>query len=371
MSDTLKRRWRLDNNFLVGITAGKWWRLLRENGFAVDPAYWYRAAAITVISLFNTVRARREERVYDKAVEKTAIPDPPLFILGHWRTGTTHLQNLLSRDPQFAFPNLYQIIHSSCFLSTEEANARRFASRLPRRRPMDDVAMDPSLPGEDEFAVALTCFRSPYLAMSFPRHRHRYGRYLTFQGVPAEEVEEWKRALRWFVKKLTLKYRRPLVLKSPPHTARIRLLLDLFPEARFVHIHRDPYAVFSSWQHNHHTTSWYMCLQKPTFDQTDDEILKGGQVIFDAFLAERHLIPPGRLVDVSYENLKDRPMEVVRGIYDGLGLPGFEAFRPRLQAYLDSLAGYRTNRFPELTPPLRQKVATAWCRAFQEWGYPV
>ena len=31
-----------------------------------------------------------------------------------------------------------------------------------------------------------------------------------------------------------------IVLKSPAHTARVRVLLELFPKARFVHIIRDP-----------------------------------------------------------------------------------------------------------------------------------
>ena len=76
-----------------------------------------------------------------------------------------------------------------------------------------------------------------------------YDRYLTFRGVPEREVDEWKQALVLFLKKLTWKYRKPLLLKSPPHTCRIKLLLGLFPEARFVHIHRDPFAVYQSMRH--------------------------------------------------------------------------------------------------------------------------
>src|SRR5207245_5469736 len=88
--------------------------------------------------------------------------------------------------------------------------------------------------------------------MSFPQRYEHYTRYLTFAGVPAAELEEWKRTMVWFLKKLTLRYRRPIVLKSPPHTARIRLLLELFPEARFVNIHRDHGAVFLSCRHCGH-----------------------------------------------------------------------------------------------------------------------
>jgi len=370
VSKRLKHRWRLDNN-LVGITAGTWWRLLRENGFSVDPAYWHRVACITLLSLLNSLTARRDERLYDEAVRRTEIAQPPLFILGHWRTGTTHLHNLLTRDLQFAFPNPYQAMYPSSFLSSEGRLAGRKASNVVRTRITDEMALGPDLPAEDEWALALSCLMSPYLSLNFPRHGREYQRYLTFHGVPVDRVEEWKRTLLWFVKKLTFKHQRPLVLKSPTHTARIRLLLELFPEARFVNIRREPYTVFLSTRRASSIVPWYMFLQKPPLKSPDDTILEVGRVMFDAYFDQRHLIPAGRLVDVAYEDIEARPVAVLRDVYDRLGLTGFEAFRPRLQAYVDSLSGYRKNRLQEIPTPLREKVATAWRRTFEEWNYPV
>jgi len=152
---------------------------------------------------------------------------------------------------------------------------------------------------------------------------------------------------------------------------RIRLLLELFPEARFVNIHRDLDTVFLSCRHSADTAQWFAYLQKPDTSRTDEAILKTGQIVFDAYFDQRDLIPPGRLVDVAYEDLEARPVQVVAKIYEELGLPGFEAFLPRLQAYLDTLDGYRKNRFPELPPDVKEKVVSAWRRAFEEWGYPV
>ena len=39
---------------------------------------------------------------------------------------------------------------------------------------------------------------------------------------------------------------KPLLVKSPVHTARVRMLLKLFPKARFLYIHREPLKVFAS-----------------------------------------------------------------------------------------------------------------------------
>ena len=350
----LKHRWRIGQNYLGGITFGQWRRLLRENRFAVDAAYWHRAAFITLRSVLNSLASRKDEQRYRREIDKTVIAAPPLFILGDWRTGATFLQDLLSRDQRFAYPSLHEVLHPGSFLSKRD--------KAPGR----------DIPREDELAVAVSCLRSPAIALNFPRTGERYLRYLTFDGVPAGEVEEWKRTLLWFLKKLTFRYRgRPLVLASPPHAARIRLLLELLPEARFVNIHRNPYAVFQSWRHAHDTGGWFLYLQKPDLQKIDDRILEVGQVVFEAYFEQRQLIPPGRLVDVAHEDLAARPVEVTQGIYEKLGLPAFEEFRPRLQAYVDSLAAHPANLFPELAPKLRGSVARAWPRAFEEWGYPI
>jgi hypothetical protein len=372
MTSELKHRWRVDQNYLMGITAGQWRRLLLENRFDVDAAYWHRAALITVASIRNSIRSRAEESRFGREIDETVIENPPLFILGHWRTGTTLLHNLISRDSRFAYPNLYEVLHPGAFLSAEDTVTRRWAKRfLPAKRPMDDMAYSVDLPQEDEFALALSCGRSPELELNFPRRGDLYRKYLTFEGVPKKEVDEWKRALLWFLKKLTMRYRRPLVLKSPPHTARIRLLLELFPEARFVNIHREPYTVFQSARHTRDTAFWFTYLQKPDLTEADDNMLRTGQIVFDAYFDQRHLIPPGRLVEVAYEDLAARPVEVMQDLYAKLDLPPFEEFRPKLQAYVDSLAGYQKNRFPESPPPTRAKVAQAWHRCFEAWGYPV
>jgi hypothetical protein len=367
----LKHRWSVEHNFLSGLTTPDWWRLLRENRFAVDPIYWHRAAFITFISLFKSVYSRREEQRYGAAVANVELAGPPLFILGHWRSGTTHLHNLLAQDDhQFGFPNNYQVFSPRTFLSTEDWITRRFSALMPSRRPMDNMAVSFSTPQEDELALCLTTLRSEYLAMCFPRREEHYTRYLTLRGVPQHEVEKWKATLLWFLKKLTFKYGRPLLLKSPPHTGRIRLLIDLFPDARFVHIHRDPYALFQSLRHYYDTAPWYTYLQRPDRTDLDQRILRRHNILYDAFFEERQLIPEGQFHEVSYEELERDPVGQIRALYAGLGLAGFEEMETRLQGYLASIAGYEKNHLKELTADSRLKVAEAWQRNFEEWGYP-
>jgi omega-hydroxy-beta-dihydromenaquinone-9 sulfotransferase len=373
MATQLKHRWSLSHNYLAGICASDWWRLLKENRFRIDPVYWHRGLFITLASFINSYYRRKEERLHGKKIRATQITRPPLFVLGHWRSGTTHLHNLLAEDTeQFAYPNTYQVVNPHTFLCTEEVNTRRFAWLLPDHRPMDNMALSFDAPQEDEFALLLGCFHSMYLSITFPHNEDHYDRYLTFRGVPQKDIEEWKRTFIWFTKKLTLKYGdRAIVYKSPPHTARIRLLLETFPGARFVHIHRNPYAVYRSFQHYFDTATWYTYLQRTDLESINRRILERYTVLYDAFFAERGLIPPGHYHEVSFEELETDPMGQVELLYQQLGLTGFEAFRPKLQRYVDSIAGYKKNVFKELPGAEREAVARGWRRSFEEWGYPV
>jgi hypothetical protein len=344
-------------------------RLLRENSFSIDAAYWHRAAFVTLSSMMNSFHRAGEQRRFDSQVARTDVP-PPLFILGHWRTGTTHLHNLLALDSdQFAFANTYQVVNPHTFLSTEAVNTRRFAWMVPDKRPMDNMELSFEAPQEDEFAPCLMTRLSLYLGISFPRREEHYGRYLTFRGVPREEVDAWKEAFLWFLKKLTFKHQKPLVLKSPPHTARIKMLLEMFPDARFVHIHRHPYAVFQSFQHYFDTAAWYAYLQRPDLAAIDDRIIERYNALHDAFFEERSLIPEGQFYEIRFGDLEHDPFGEMMKIYENLGLGGFEQFAPKLRRHLATLASYRKNRFCPLDAVTRQKVFRAWQRSFEAWGY--
>jgi omega-hydroxy-beta-dihydromenaquinone-9 sulfotransferase len=370
METAWSKGWRFWHNVLSGISLPEWRRLLRENRYAVDPVYAHRAAYVTMMAVLNTVAGRKEERLYGAAIEETRVTEPPLFVLGHWRSGTTHLHNLLCLDTeQFAYPNSVQTTWPHSFLCTEEA-VRRVDGRIPRSRPMDEVAISLDAPQEDEWALMLRTLHSPYLhAFSFPRHEARYAPYLTWRGAPEGELQHWQKTFVWYLKKLTLKHGRALVLKSPTHTARVRLLLETFPDARFVHLYREPYAVFRSTCHLWETLPPLHHLQRPRRLVDEEGILRRYQEMYDAYFEERALIPDGRLHELRYEALEADPVGEVAAIYERLGLPGFAGVEPKLRAYAAATSGYRKNRHVELSPERRRRIGEAWRRNFEAWGY--
>jgi hypothetical protein len=352
----------------LGMTFGDWLAFLRANDFQVDPSYWMRAASISANSLANSLFRQFEERAIGPLVEATSI-QRPLFVLGHARSGTTYLHNLLAVDPRFAYPNVFEVYYPHTFLCTQVLFAKVLGAFLPTKRPQDNVALSIRAPAEDEVANCISTHCSPYMRYVVPYRADYYDRYYTFRRVEEEETERWKRGFMFFLKKLTWKHNRPLLLKSPPHTCRISLLLQMFPDARFVHIHRNPYHVFKSIRHLDPLAFRSFTLQRPEH-HINARILHIYKHMYHVFFAERHLVPAGRFHDVSFERLERDPVTQVRRIYEALELPSFDMVRPRVQRYVDSLASYRKNRFPNISVRLRRKIRREWHRSFEEWGYP-
>ena len=354
---------------LGGITFGKWVQLLIENRFSVSPSCWPRALTISLQSVPTSLVHWADEIRFGRQFRAVTVP-PPVFVLGHWRHGTTHLHNLLTIDKRFAFPNNYQCLYPNSFLTAEKLHAGAIDFFLPRQRPMDNVEWRMGSPQEDEFALCVTSLKSPCMGWIFPRLRDHYDKYLTMRDVSAGEVAEWKEAFLLFLKKMALLYGRPLILKSPPHTARIRLLLQMFPDARFVHIHRNPYDVFHSTRKMLKAVAELHRLQRaPAAEDLDDWILRMYRKMYDAYFEERSLIPAGQFCEVGFEQLEQDPIGQIRGVYEALQLPDFSAVNPELQTYVSSIADYRKNSFPDLSAELRQRIAKDWQRCFEEWGY--
>ena len=153
---------------LEGMTLGDWWSLLRRHRFAIDPPHWPRALVQTAVSASNSVSARIERGRFGRRIEATQV-QAPLFILGHYRSGTTHLHNLLALDPQFAAPTFFQVLNPHTFLTTERWAAPLADRLVVRRRYQDEVALGAGVPSEDEVALGTMTGLSPYLGWYFPR----------------------------------------------------------------------------------------------------------------------------------------------------------------------------------------------------------
>jgi hypothetical protein len=235
---------------------------------------------------------------------------------------------------------------------------------------MDNVEWNMASPQEDEFALnIITGGLSPCMGWIFPARREHYDRYLTFRRVHSDDIVRWQAALVHFLKKLTWKYHRPLVLKSPPHTGRVRLLLAMFPDAKFIHIRRDPFAVFRSTRHMFLVNDELNRLQPRRRDDLDGWILSQYRVMYEAYFEERNLIPIGNLAEIAFEELEADPVGQVRQIYAQLALPEFAPAEPAVRRHVATFQGYRKNEFPNVAEPLRARILSEWGESFGQWKY--
>src|SRR5437879_5240328 len=171
-----------------------WMALLVRNRFAVNWRYWYVAAIATVVSLMHTLLRYIQQAVYGRRVARTPIKEAPIFIIGHWRTGTTFLHELLILDERHTYPSTYECFEPNHFLLTEWLFKRWFWFLMPAHRPMDNMAAGWDRPQEDEFALCMMGQPSPYLTIAFPNHPPQYAEYLDLEGLPSRALKSWKRA---------------------------------------------------------------------------------------------------------------------------------------------------------------------------------
>ncbi len=270
-------------------------------------------------------------------------------------------------DARYTFPTTYECLAPNHFLISAWL-LTKLKFLLPSKRPMDNMITGWDRPQEDEFALCNMGIPSPYLTMMFPNEPPQYSEYLTLEGLPAAEVDRWKNALQWFLKHVTLRSPKRIILKSPPHTARIKTLLEVFPDARFVHIVRDPYAVYRSTVRLWKTLYKFQSLQEPTHEGLEEYVYSCFERMYEKFERERSLIPPSRLFEVRYEDLVQDVVGQMRAIYDHLTLGEFETMLPKLEAYLRDTKDYRTSSY-EIPDELRSQIDRRWGPYMRRHGY--
>lgn len=358
----------ITENPLAGGSFVNWVRLVRTSG-PIEGRYAVRALYVTAMTLLWSPLRLLQRALYGRRIARTAISHGPVFILGHYRSGTTYLQNLLTQDPRWGFISTTQAVLPELFLLGPFIR-RVLGLFLPEKRPMDNVEMSPELPEEPEHAVGAVSPYCFYHGLCFPRRmRHYFSRYVLFRDASPEEVGGWKAAYRMVLKAATLAAGgRRLVVKNPPDTARIPLLLEMYPDARFIFLYRDPFVMFPSIRNFYTANMRDWQLHGIPEEELRENIFTMYQELMDRYQRDKGLIPEGHLVEVRFEDFESRPLEEMARIYGALDLPGFEAVEPAFRRYVEGQAGYRKNRY-RLDAPSVEEVSVRWSDDIRRWGY--
>lgn len=311
-----------------------------------------------------------EDRRYRKLLADKALEMDPVFILGHWRSGTTFVHNVFSCDKHFGYNTTYQTVFPNLMLFGQPFFKKNMSWLMPDKRPTDNMELKVDLPQEEEFALANMMPYTYYNFWFLPRYTMEYcDKYLLFDDITEEERAVFKETFLKLIKiSLWNTKGSQFLSKNPPHTGRIKTLVEMFPNAKFIYLVRNPYTVFESTRSFFTNTIKPLRLQHITDEQIEKNIVQVYSKLFHKYEKEKHLIPQGNLMEVKFEDFEANAFELTEHIYKALSIPGFPAARAGIEKYLDKKKGYKKNKYSYDARTV-QIVEENWDFALKQWGY--
>ena len=304
--------------------------------------------------------------LHNRKIEKYQIPHAPIFILGHYRSGTTYLQRIFMQDNRFGYMSIFQMILPELMLTFENMLTPFFEKTchmLHVKNPFHRIPFTFHFPGETD--VGMTTIMDAYAVQwgeLFPAQMHAYfDRYVLCENISEYEKNQWKEGYMHMLKKISIKNgHKQLVLKSPPDTARIKILLELFPNAKFIHICRNPYEVYASTKRLINMLQNNYMLGKTKQLDFNELILTMYVKMMDRYLADKKLVPVGNLKEIKYESFVQQPMAYMQSLYRSLGLADFSFCE---SAVRDFTAKQKDFPFIEHSiPGIEKKMIALKCR---------
>ena len=348
-------------------------RHLKENK-GISFKGWFILLFFAYKSTVSLFYSGLEKVCFGRKIKNTHLPEDPVFILGHYRSGTTLLHKLMAADPRFGYINTFDLLFPNC-PNWAQSLVRPIMQGIVnlfriRQKFFHNYILKLTDPNEEEPVMLSTCSPwSAYWGYVFPKRAlHYLDRFISFpQGA---DQEGWKQAYDYFLRKFTWKKgNRRMVVKDPPHTGRIEALLSLYPNAKFVHIYRNPYRVFYSMRKlSHETILPDYATQKMTHLEVDNTIFEHYRCMMNNFEAQKGSIPKGNLVEIRYEEFKEDPLSSLRLIYEQLNLPAFEGGKTGFEVQLSKEKKYQPFAH-QFDPEDLERIEKEWGTFIEKWGY--
>jgi len=296
--------------------------------------------------------------------------EPPIFILGHWRSGTTHLYNVMSKADKFGFVSPFSTALPWDILVIGRLFGPLLHKNLPNSRYIDNVKVDAVSPQEDEIALANMSDISYYHALYFPeKFDDFFDQGTFFDGLDLQEIERWEDTLNYLYLKLTLDQGgRRLLIKNPVYTARPAHLAQTFKGAKFVHIHRHPYKVFVSMRNFYEKLFPELALQNYEHIDIDQIIFKTYRRMMTSLKEQTKNMTDNHYAEIGFDQFQADPLGELSRIYRQLEIEDFEADKDVFAEYLDSIKDYKKNAF-NMPPDLIVKIDENWGDLYADWGY--
>lgn len=360
----------LVGHYLSGARFDVWIRLLVKNIKGIRPSRIPQVIFITLVSLVMFPFALLEKAIFHLPVKRTKVEEPPVQIIGIWRTGTTNMQYTLAQDPQFGWLDPVNSVTIPNSILLGWAIKPILKKVLKDARPMDNMEYKVDLPMEDLYALSTITTEAFNHMIGFPDNALEYINTLYTRELSEDMQKRWRRNYDYIIKKTTyVKKGKRLMLKSPDNSCHVAELSEMYPGTKYIMMCRNPYKVIPSI-----IKTFTDMTQLMTFDkmppQEDIEYYT-----FDIFerlnkmmIEDAAKIPEGDIITVHHEDFSKDPMGVLEDIYDKLGLDGFEEARPYFEEYRASQKGYRPNKLT-LDDDMKRKINERCRFYFEYFGY--
>lgn len=356
--------------FWNGMRLGDFVTLLRENRFQIHPSRYPMAALVGGCAAVNSVLSVTQKLAYGRRIRAAKLVGPPIFVIGHWRSGTTLMHELLTLDQRLAFPSNFDAFVPHHFLLSRFFFYPLVKMLMPSMRPMDNMSLGVASPQEDDFALCALGAPTPYRRIAFPNRSHRDHLLLNLANADADQLAELELAMQSFLKTLTVRYGRKLVLKSPPHTGRIAKLAEWFPGAKFIHISRHPYELVPSTMRTWKLLDKLQGFQVPRYDDASlkNYIFECQDLMYSAYALQRSGIPANQLIEVRFEDLVTQPIEQMQRVYRQLELEPFANVQPAIESYFVNKKDHQKNTLTQ-DEAVRIEIDTHWAGYMELFGY--
>jgi hypothetical protein len=313
------------------------------HGKQIDPGFRVKYGTTAAVSTILTAFSKIDSLINARKIKNFEITEPPVFIIAFWRSGTTLLHNLLCQNPEFGFVSTFQTVFPNHTLSNQWWLKFVASPFLPEKRPADDVKFEWNNPQEEEMALGNMQEISFYNFMYFPKELNEYAeKGLMLDKLSPDELKKWKEDYLRLMKIALLNTGgKRLISKNPPNAFRIKQLLEMFPEAKFINIKRNPEEVIFSFKRFITEVLKGTALQEINEEMIDKDTRYLYDLYTEIYNRDKHLIPEGNLIEVDYHEFVKDKHKCIKQIYDELALEGYEKALPRMNQYLEDTKDFK------------------------------
>jgi len=145
-------------------------------------------------------------------------------------------------------------------------------------------------------------------------------------------------------------------------------LQEIFPEANFIYIVRNPVIVYLSTKK--FFVQWFPLLNLERFplEEISNMVLDVYVELIKDYLTDREGVNSNRITEVRFETLLENPIQEVKRIYENCNFKDFQTLTPVFQEYLDSIRSFRKDSYTMEQEEL-DKVLSSLGFAMKHWNY--